>query len=116
MTRTEIIEKLESVEKDVKEIKEYLSQNKSVETTSSDSLLTVEKDFELEYSLDDLYRGFGKKKPYATRLKTALKRRNINTLEEFLSLTPGELLELESVGYKTLLYTKKALERLGLVW
>ena len=115
MTRKEIIDKLESVEKELKEIRGYLSQ---IEQTVMpvESPLAVEPGFKLEYTLEDLYREFGKKKPYATRLKTALKRRNINTLEEFLSLTPGEILELESVGYKTLLYTKKALDRLGLVW
>ena len=52
----------------------------------------------------------------ARRLKSALQKRNINTLEEFLSLSPGELLELENVGYDTLLRTKKALSRLGFVW
>lgn len=116
MNRTEIIVKLESVERDVKEIKEYLSQNRSVETISADSPLAVEPDFKLEYTLDDLYREFGNKASLARRLKTALQKRNINTLEEFLSLTPGELLDLENVGYDTLLRTKKALSRLGLVW
>ena len=116
MTRKEIIEKLESIEGDVKEIKEYLSQNKSVETTSADSPLAVESDFKLECTLDDLYREFGGKVSLARRLKTALQKRNINTLEEFLSLTPGELLDLENVGYDTLLRTKKALNKLGIVW
>ena len=106
MTRKEIIEKLESIEGEVKEIKEYLSQNKSVETTSADSPLAVEPDFKLEYTLDDIYREFGGKVSLARRLKTALQKRNINTLEEFLSLTLGELLELENVGYDTLLRTK----------
>lgn len=115
MTRKEIINKLESIESSVKEIKEFLSQN-SVAATPEKSPLTIVPDFKLEYTLEDLYIEFGKKKPYATRLKTALRKRNINTLEEFLSLTPGELLELENVGYNTLLQTKKALSRLGLVW
>ncbi|MBQ6225511.1 MAG: hypothetical protein IJJ73_04315 [Bacteroidaceae bacterium] len=52
----------------------------------------------------------------AHRLKSALKKQNIKTLEDFLSLTPGELQELENVGYETLLRTKKALSKLGLVW
>lgn len=116
MTRKELIDKLEGVERDVKEIKEYLSQNRSVETTSVETHLAVEPDFKLEYTLDDLYREFGNKVYLAHRLKAALQKRNVNSLEEFLSLTPGELLELENVGYETLLRTKKALNRLGLVW
>ena len=100
----------------MKEIKEYLSQNRSVETIYADSPLAVEQDFKLEYTLDDLYREFGNKVSLARRLKTALQKRNINTLEEFLSLTPGELLDLENVGYDTLLRTKKALGKLGIVW
>ena len=51
----------------------------------------------------------------ARRLKMALQKQNVNTLEDFLSLTPGELLELESVGYDTLLRTKK-LSKLGIEW
>ena len=85
-------------------------------TTSADSPLDIEPNFKLEYTLDDLYREFGNKVSLARRLKTALQKRNINTLEEFLSLTPGELLDLENVGYDTLLRTKKALNKLGLIW
>lgn len=116
MTRKEIIEKLESIERDVKEIKEYLLQNKAVDTTSEDTPYAIEPDIKLEYTLDDLFREFGSKVSLARRLKTALQKRNINTMEEFLSLTPGELLDLENVGYDTLLRAKKALSRLGIVW
>lgn len=115
MTRKEIINNLESVENAVKEIKEFLSQN-PVATTPAKSPLTAVQDFQLAYTLEDLYREFGSKKSLAQRLKTALQKRNINTLEEFLSLTPGELLDLENVGYDTLLRTKRALSRLGIVW
>ncbi|KWW26622.1 MAG: hypothetical protein AUK64_2499 [bacterium P201] len=116
MTKSEILDKFERIEGDVKVIKEYLSQNKSVETISADSPLAVEPDFKLGYTLEDLYREFGGKVSLAHRLKSALQKRNINTLEEFLLLTPGELLELGNVGYDTLLRTKKALNRLGVVW
>ena len=51
------------------------------------SSLAVEPDFNLEYTLDDLYKAFGGKVSLARRLKTALQKRNINTLEKFLSLT-----------------------------
>lgn len=116
MTRKEIIENLEIIERKVKEIKDYLSQEKPATTIHNESPLPINSDFKLGYTLEDLFREFGGKVSLARRLKSALQKRNINTLEEFLSLSPGELLELENVGYDTLLRTKKALSRLGLVW
>ena len=117
MTRKELIDKLQNIEKNVKEIKEYLSQRES----GADKLVdfpfaAIEPDFKLGYTLEDLYREFGSKVSLARRLKRALQKRDINTLEEFLLLTPGELLELENVGYDTLLRTKKALNKLGIAW
>lgn len=116
MTRKELIDKLESVEREVKEIREYLSQNDSEQVAPVGFPLPLESDFNIGYTLEDLYREFGSKKSLAHRLKTALQRRNIKTLEEFLSLTPGELLDLEGVGYDTLLRTKKALSKMGIDW
>lgn len=116
MTRKEIIDRLESVERDVKEIREYLSLEKTSIVTNADIPRPIDTDFKLKYTLEDLYKEFGSKKSLAHRLKTSLQKRNINTLEEFLSLTPGELLDLENVGYDTLLRTKKALSRLGITW
>lgn len=116
MTRKEIIDRLESVEREVKEIREFLSQSEAGAGTPVDFPLAVEPDFELGYTLEDLYRAFGNKTSLAHRLKTALKKRNIKTLEEFLSLTPGELLDLDGVGYDTLLRTKKALGKLEIIW
>lgn len=116
MTRKEIIDKLDNVEREVKEIREYLSQNDGEKVALMGFPLPLESDFMVGYTLEDLYKEFGKKKSLAYRLKSALKKRNIKTLEEFLSLTPGELLELENVGYETLLRTKKALSKLGIDW
>ncbi len=116
MTRKELIDKLESVEREVKEIREHFSQNEAGMGLHVDFPLATALDFELGYTLEDLYREFGKKKSLVYRLKSALKKRNIKTLEEFLSLTPGELLELENIGYETLLRTKKALSRMGIDW
>ena len=116
MTRKEIIDRLESVEREVKEIREYLSQNDGEQVAPRGFPLPLESDFMVGYTLEDLYREFGKKKSLAYRLKSALKKRNIKTLEDFLSLTPGELLEWENVGYDTLLRTKKALSKLGVDW
>lgn len=116
MNRKEIIDRLESVEREVKEIREYLSQNDGEQVAPVGYPLPLESDFMVLYTLEDLYREFGKKKSLAYRLKSALKKRNIKTLEEFLLLTPGELLELENVGYETLLRTKKALSKMGVDW
>ena len=116
MTRKEIIDRLESVEREVKEIREYLSLNDSEQVAPVGFPLPLESDFKVGYTLEDLYREFGKKKSLSYRLKSALTKRNITTLEDFLSLTPGELLELENVGYETLLRTKKALRKLGIDW
>lgn len=116
MTRKELIDKLESVEREVKEIREHLSQNDGERVTPVGFPLPLDPDFKIGYTLEDLYKEFGKKKSLAYRLKSALTKRNITTLEDFLSLTPGELLELENVGYETLLRTKKALRKLGIDW
>ncbi|MBO4811303.1 MAG: hypothetical protein J5552_07025 [Prevotella sp.] len=116
MTKKELIDKLENVEKEVKEIKEYLLQNERRSVTPIESPISIETNFKLEFTLEDLYKEFGSKKSLAHRLKTALQKRNIKTLEEFLALTPGELLDLENVGYDTLLRTKKALNKLGIIW
>lgn len=116
MPRKETIDRLDCVEREVKEIREHLSQSESGIGMHIDFPLATAPDFELGYTLENLYREFGKKTSLAYRLKSALKKRNIKTLEEFLSLTPGELLELENVGYETLLRTKKALNKLEFVW
>lgn len=116
MIRKEIIDKLESIERDLKEIRECLSQENAAITTHTESPLSIDSDFKFNYSLEDLYREFGGKVSLARRLKSALQKRDINTLEEFLLLTPGELLDLENVGYDTLLRTKKALNKLGIAW
>lgn len=79
--------------------------------------LSIVPDYETGYTLDDLYTAFGKKrKGYASRLKSALNEKQITTLEKFLSLSIGELLELNNIGYKTLTYTRKALGSLGIKW
>lgn len=116
MTRKELIDKLQNIESEVREIREYLSQNDGEQVAPVGFPLPLESDFMVGYTLEDLYKEFGKKKSLAYRLKSALKKRNITTLEEFLSLTPGELLDLEGVGYDTLLRTKKALSKLGVDW
>ncbi len=114
MNKKEILEKLEGIEKELREIKEYISQDDLGKVSSP---FNIVPDLYIGYTLDDLYEAFGKKKKHlATRLRIALKKHNIKTMEEFLSLTPGELLGLENVGYETLLRTKKAMEKLKINW
>lgn len=69
------------------------------------------------YTLDDLYKAFDpKKQSYAKRLKSALRKKQITSLEDFLLLSPSELLKLDNVGYGTLQKTQAALKRLGIDW
>jgi len=77
MTRKELIDKLESVEREVKEIREHLSQNDGEQVAPVGFPLPLESDFKVGYTLEDLYREFGKKKSLAYRLKSALKKRPI---------------------------------------
>ena len=83
MTRKELIDKLQNIEKEVKEIRDYLSLSESGTVTSTDSPLAIEPNFKMGYTLDDLYREFGSKVSLARRLKTALQKRDIITLEDF---------------------------------
>lgn len=110
---TSILKKLESIENELREVREELTQsmippiNLSVGTSS----------FESEYTLEDLYEAFGsKKRSYAVRLQTSLEKSGIKTLAEFLALTPGQLIGLDGVGVETLKCTKKALDKLGIGW
>ena len=113
MTKEEILDKLaEKVRRAV------LTWKPSDESPAKEEWpLSIVPDYETGYTLDDLYTAFGKKrKGYASRLKSALNEKQITTLEAFLSLSPGELLELNNIGYKTLTYTRKALGSLGIKW
>ena len=55
MTRRDIIDKLESVERDVKAIREQLSMDKPKEITFVDYPLAIDSSHELGYKLEDLY-------------------------------------------------------------
>lgn len=107
-----ILQKLENLENELREVREYLSQYLSAAVSQSDGT----PDVEWQYTLIDLYEALGSKKHYAVRLRTALEKQGINSLGEFLSLTPGQLLDLENVGPGTLLQVKKALNKLGVTW
>ncbi len=114
LSPTIIFQKIENIETELRDIRNYLTH--SIADLPSNNSISNTSYPKVGYTLEDLYREFGSKVSLARRLKTALQKRNINTLEEFLSLSPGELLELENVGYDTLLRTKKALSKLGVAW
>lgn len=118
MNKRDILKKIENIEKELGEIKEYVSRNDYNNMDERrDFPLGVVPDIDINYTLDDLFAAFGKKKQsYATRLKNTLIKHRIHTLEGFLNLSVGEVLELENVGHGTLLQTKKALARLGIDW
>lgn len=112
LTPAETMQRLESIEREVRDLRDAIAQSMIIPAKSKE--LIPETD--LQYTLEDLYDAFGKRKHYAIRLKNALEKNGISTLSGFLSLTPGELFELDNVGFETLMKTKKALDRLGVRW
>ena len=107
-----VLQRLEEVENELSKIRQQIVQNMNEKAYLEDG----RREYNTTYTLDDLYKAFGSKQHYATRLKHALQQKNINTIPEFLAMTPGELLELDNVSVGTLQKTKKALERLGICW
>ena len=127
MNKIELLEKLDEITRTLNTVSEELNNLRQSVLTLDESNISPNKvenlplpdvsDYHTGYTLNDLYKAFGnKKQAYATRLRTALRNKQIVTLEDFLLLSPGELLELDNIGYKTLLQTRKALRRLGIEW
>ena len=117
MNKKQVIEKLESIEKELAVVREYIGQFDDSTAQPGKYRLPLPSDQSLGYTLDDLYNSFGKKKKSLSyRLNAALRQKGITSLEDFLNLSPGEILDLSNVGYETLLQTKKALFRLGIDW
>lgn len=105
-----LINRLNDIETELKQVRAELTQIAAPDIYKS----AVPQ---LEYTLDDLYQAFGRKrKAYATRLMNILQQQGITTLQQFLALTPGQLLDLEGIGAGTLQYTNVALKRLGIAW
>ena len=113
MSPSSLLQKLDHMESELREVREYLAQN-MITFVNADNRT---KELKLEYTLEDLYEAFGpSKQSYATRLRTSLEKRGVNTLGEFLALTPSQLLDLDGVSSGTLQYTHKALKKLGVQW
>lgn len=106
-----VIKRLESMEQELREIRQYLIQNATPENVQNSH-----SSFDIDYTLDDLYAAMGGKHHYAVRLKNALARKNVFTMAQFLALTPGQLLDMDNVGSGTLERIKKALDKLGIKW
>ena len=114
MTRKDLIDKLESVERDVKAIREQLSMDKPKVVTSADYPLAIDSSLELGYTLETLYKEFGKqKKHYATRLKHAFLEHHVETLSDLISLSLNDLLNMDGIGSETLRLLVKKLKSLG---
>ena len=108
----DVLQRLAEVEIELSKIRQQIAQEMNETAHKEDG----RREYNVTYTLDDLYKAFGSKQHYATRLKHALQQKGINNLTEFLAMTPGELLELDNVSVGTLQKTKKALERLGICW
>lgn len=127
MSKKEIIETLDNLERmlfsatlELEKVKQSIlsfEESSVIQDEVTGPPFATVPEYVTGYTLDDLYKAFGKKKKsYAHRLRTALKENNIKTLEDFLSLSPGELLKLNNIGYKTLTRTQDALKKLGIQW
>ena len=104
---------MDEIEKELHELRADLIQY-ATPITSADCESRPER---LQFTIDDLCEAFGKKhKPCAVRLRNALAQQCITSLEDFLALTPGRLLDLEGIGPGTLQYANKALKKLGIRW
>ena len=109
---TTILHRMEDIEKELRELRADLILCATPTTAENDNEQEL-----LQFTLDDLCEAFGKKhQPYAVRLRNALAQQGITSLEDFLALTPGRLLDLEGIGPGTLQYANKALKKLGIRW
>lgn len=109
---SDILRRMSEIEQELHNLREDLLQSATPETPRGGNELES-----LQFTMDDIYEALGKKhKPYATRLKNALTQKGIFTLEDFLEMSPGQLLDLEGVGTATLQYTNKVMKKLGIKW
>lgn len=66
-------------------------------------------------TLDDIYNAFGKqKKHYATRLKHAFLEHHVETIDDLMSLSLNDLLNMDGIGSETLRLLVKKLSDLGI--
>ena len=66
-------------------------------------------------TLDDIYNAFGKQqKHYATRLKHAFLEHHVETIDDLMSLSLNDLLNMDGIGSETLRLLVKKLSDLGI--
>lgn len=66
-------------------------------------------------TLNDIYKAFGKqKKHYATRLKHAFLEHHVETIDDLMSLSLNEILEMNGIGSDTIRLIIKKLHQLGI--
>lgn len=107
-----ILHRMEEIEKELRELRADLIKCATPTAAKNDNEQEL-----LQFTLDDLCEAFGKKhQQYAVRLRNALARHGITTLADFLTLTTGQLLDMEGIGTGTLQYVNKAVKRLGIHW
>ena len=110
---TALLKRIEKVEYELSDIRKCISECMTPPAAEGGDA----KEVEVEFTLEDLWEAFGNKhKSYAVRLRHALEQRGVNTLPQFLAMTPGQLLGLDGIGPGTLEYTNKAMKRLGILW
>ena len=103
---------MEEIEKEMSELRADLIRCATPASAENDTGTKP-----LQFTLDDLYGAFGKKhRPYAVRLRNVLTQHGITTLADFLTLTTGQLLDMDGIGAGTLQYINKAMMKLGIRW
>jgi hypothetical protein len=109
----DLLKRLENIENELREVRRDIAQS----IVPSKAITKDTTNTSLEYTLNDLYEAFGhSKQSYAKRLRNALEQQSIKDLGQFLSLTPGQLLDLDGVGIGTLMQAHKALKKMGIRW
>ena len=113
LSLTDLLKKLENIENELREVRRDIAQS----IVPSKAIIEDTTNISLEYTLNDLYEAFvHSKQSYAKRLRNALEQQSIKNLCQFLSLTPGQLLDLNGVGINTLMQAHKALKKMGIRW
>jgi len=108
---TVILKRIEKVEYELSDICKCLTELLTPPTSDT------EKEIDVQFTMDDLCEAFGHKhKSYAVRLRNALARKGVTTLSQFLSMTPGQLLDLDGIGPGTLEKTNKVMKKMGIKW
>ena len=107
-----LLKRIEKVEYELNDIRKCIAVCMTPQVADSG-----DEETDIQFTLEDLWEAFGRKhKYYAVRLRHALEQRGVTTLQQFLAMTPGQLLDLDGIGPGTLEYTNNAMKHLGIDW